>query len=673
MPTLTKDFSAYITIAPRGLERFTSNIIRKEIQSKGYECINVTILDSLYKHHVSNDCSSSTVAAAAAVDCFLDESKVDQYKTKLLEQQQKRKERLERKQKKKGTIITTNDEQGAIMRSIGFSSSSNLSDSQIHGSLHINENGHEREINIGFQYNDHNNNHETIVSSPGGLEGKCIIQFETNAPPPFISNIRPMGCGPLLALILTSSSRSSKSSSDSSTMTTTVFDKTKALDDSVEAFTNYMNKVGSTKYNNEFEKAIELWYRHAKEVWFESNHVREHQEACNKAKNNSVNETSTPSSSSSSSIDYIRKLQQSLEEKMNGDETCYYRVSCMRSYTKEFLYKRDDIIPHLVKQLIPKQHVETNNTTFSKSEKELRKPLKLAVNLKKCDFELVIFIHDDIITIAISLRPYQYLGARSYSSGKIPPDISQPYIAGEISKTVIRLRPSIASLLCRMSQIKKGDIVLDPCGGIGSVPIEASLLNNSSKSSFGIGGDIAIGGKGAEGFETIITNYCNKAQKYRRDQSCSGGCDVMAWDASCIPLRDCCVDCIISDLPFGVKCMSSTRLQTFLPLLFSECARVLRTSGTMTLLCGASYKYVLDALSAQQQSDKEGLSSISKQLFRVDSIFPVNIGGLSGWIIQARRNDVVAVTIKNYKARLLNIVASRDQQQRQGVKRRLQS
>ena len=50
-----------------------------------------------------------------------------------------------------------------------------------------------------------------------------------------------------------------------------------------------------------------------------------------------------------------------------------------------------------MKQLIPKQHVETNNTTFSKSEKELRKPLKLAVNLKKCDFELVIFIHDDII------------------------------------------------------------------------------------------------------------------------------------------------------------------------------------------------------------------------------------------------------------------------------------
>lgn len=660
--TTTQDFSAYITIAPRGLERFTSDIIRKEIRSKGYDCINVAILDSLYKHRTSNKCTSSTTAAA--VEYYLDESKVNRYKSRLLEQQRKRKERLQRKQKKKGTIITTDDDKGADKRSIASSSSSNLSCTQIHGSLQINEDGHEREINIGFQNNDDNNNHEeTIVSFPGGLEGKCIIQFETNAPPSIISDIRPMGCGPLLALILTSSSRSSGSCSESSTTAKTVFEKTKSLDESVVAFTKFMNEVGSTKYNNAFRKAIELWHSHAKQVWFESHHVREHVKARNKAKNsNSANE-----SSSSSSIDYIQKLQQNLEEKINGDETCYYRVSCMRSYTKEFSYKRDDIIPHLVKQLIPKQDDKTNNTstTFSK-------PLKLAVDLKKYDFELVLFIHDDIITIAISLRPYQYLGARSYSSGKIPPDISQPYITGDVSNTVIRLRPSIASLLCHMSQMKKGDVVLDPCGGIGSVPIEASLLNNSSKSSFGIGGDIAIGGKGSEGLESIITNYCKKAQKYQRDKACSGGFDIMAWDASSIPLRDGCVDCIISDLPFGVKCMSSTRLQTFLPLLFSECARVLCTSGTMTLLCGASYKYVLDALSVQQ-SDEEDLSSSSKRLFRVESVFPVNIGGLSGWIIRAKRNDVVAVTIKNYKARLLKIVASRDQQQRQGVKRRLQS
>ena len=179
------------------------------------------------------------------------------------------------------------------------------------------------------------------------------------------------------------------------------------------------------------------------------------------------------------------------------------------------------------------------------------------------------------------------------------------------------------------------------------MPIETSLMNNS-KTSFGLAGDIEICEQDKEGLENIITNYCIGAQKHQKDLSCSGGFGMMSWDASSLPIRgDGSIDCIISDLPFGVKCMSAKRLQTFLPLLFSECARVLRKSGRMTLLCGSSYKHALDALSVQTYADKTYHGKPNDKiyedeieegktvqcLFQVDSIFPVNIGGLAGWII----------------------------------------
>ena len=117
--------------------------------------------------------------------------------------------------------------------------------------------------------------------------------------------------------------------------------------------------------------------------------------------------------------------------------------------------------------------------------------------------------------------------------------------------------------------------------------------------------------------------------------------------------------------------MSAAKLQSFLPLLFSECARLLRkTTGRMTLLCGASYKHTIDAILQQgSYDDNNGFT----KLFDIKSVFPVNIGGLTGWIIQAKRNDAAAVAIKNYHDRRRKITKDRAQQKRQGVKRRLQS
>lgn len=91
----------------------------------------------------------------------------------------------------------------------------------------------------------------------------------------------------------------------------------------------------------------------------------------------------------------------------------------------------------------------------------------------------------------------------------------------------------------------------------------------------------------------------------------------------------------------------------------------------MTLLCGSSYKYVLDAIS-QQRNDNDS-NNDTDFLFQITSVFPVNIGCLSGWIVRAIRNGIEFSPLKNHHVRHRKMTSGLEQQQRQGVKRRIQS
>ena len=184
-------------------------------------------------------------------------------------------------------------------------------------------------------------------------------------------------------------------------------------------------------------------------------------------------------------------------------------------------------------------------------------------------------------------------------------------------------------------------------------------MEGSFKRSFALGGDLALSGDG--GLDHIAFSYCKNARDYQNVDGHSGSLDLASWDAALLPLRDMSADCIISDLPFGVRCMSSNKLKAFLPLLFSECARVLRPiSGRMALLCG-SYQGILEAL---QQGD-EGLPTFEKPT----SIIPVNIGGLSAWVILVKRSGSAATPLVNRKQRLVKILRGRSQRIAGGNKR----
>lgn len=116
-----------------------------------------------------------------------------------------------------------------------------------------------------------------------------------------------------------------------------------------------------------------------------------------------------------------------------------------------------------------------------------------------------------------------------------------------------------------------------------------------------------------------------------------------------LPLRDSCVDCIVSDLPFGQKCLSSRELAWFLPLLLYQCARVLVPgAGKMVLLCGGNFEVILDiiqslnvavAAATSRNDGDDGHPSAAATVFALpcESVFPVNVGGFIAWVIVVYR------------------------------------
>jgi hypothetical protein len=168
---------------------------------------------------------------------------------------------------------------------------------------------------------------------------------------------------------------------------------------------------------------------------------------------------------------------------------------------------------------------------------------------------------------------------------------------------------------------------------------------------FTMGGDLALCCN--EGLDNIVADYSKSVLNFKASNRIIGSSAMICWDAALLPLRGNTVDHVISDLPFGLRCMSSKKLSTFLPLLLRDCARCLRThSGQMTLLCG-SYQGILDAL-LQIETGSPIFTSPT-------SVIPVNIGGISAWIIKLKRTDVSFVQAPRHREHARAMVQGRSQ------------
>lgn len=309
------------------------------------------------------------------------------------------------------------------------------------------------------------------------------------------------------------------------------------------------------------------------------------------------------------------------EAQVDSVETLSYRISCMRSNSKRYSYTRENFIRAMVDTLVPE-------------------PNSWSVDMKNFNVEVVLLVHANHCAVGLSLRPYQYLDTKSWADGNLPPDVTPPYLSGSILSGLVRLRPATATLLWHLAQIEPGEVVLDPCAGIGTIPLECP------DGVVALGGDICLT---TEVLGSVASEYCTQVRARR--PTCTAG--LVASDAACLPLRSNSVDVIISDLPFGQRCLSSAKLIGLMPLLMGEVGRVLQPlTGRMIVLCGA-WNTLLEAL--------EELNKVQPGTWDLpcQSIFPVNIGGLVAWVLMVQRGAAQGKRVATHSQQVKRLARKR--------------
>ena len=593
-----KQLQRYLTLVPRGLEDVASSVIREALiggngrggaSSCTYVCHNLQILSP---RHETDEYKQG----------MLDKLKKQQAK-KLAKEMRRKKWMNHDAADAASNHAGTEEGNGTVN---GNDDSADHSQPTV-GTIQTTAGDH-----ISFGHRDG----QSVMCKPGPFEGLIPLTFETDAPPIVVAGLRGMGCGPLLALVASSHLETSSSSGSSSPVSASasasasagVFGYEQNAQEALASAAAFVGATGGSStaddaqiradYLSQFRRALSVWFDHAESVWFANNgdfYGVDMADPTNRAKGDS------------------------LRAKRNGDEPLSFRMSCTRTYSKKYKHwKREDVMAPLADLIVPSDELQMGKDPWK-------------VDMKKHDFEVLVVIHDTALTIGIVLRPYQVIGSKTYSNGTLPPDILPPFIKGDTGSEVVRLRPSTAALLLNLAKVQPGDVVLDPCGGLGTLPVEAAL---GSVPCVGLGGDVAL--RNAN-FTSMAKKYLKGVKKITSSKSSagSGAANFTAWDAALLPIRDGSVDCIVSDLPFGSKCLSSSKLQRFLPLLISECARILHPgSGRIVFLCGAgSYQNIIDIIESQK-------STLGTPSFRSPrAVFPVNIGGFIAWVVIVERGE----------------------------------
>ncbi|CAI5496198.1 unnamed protein product [Closterium sp. Naga37s-1] len=155
--------------------------------------------------------------------------------------------------------------------------------------------------------------------------------------------------------------------------------------------------------------------------------------------------------------------------------------------------------------------------------------------------------------------------------------------------------PSLtAYALLLLADIRPGHIVLDPMCGCGTLPLEAADWLKSRISAFGGDKDAGAVDAAATNGIALRTAAANSialrtatansstlgmaianGDAARRSQGGHvAGCDWLVWDASALPLRTGCVDRVLCDMPFGVRCGNFKMRERLCPAVIRQvCVR----------------------------------------------------------------------------------------------------
>jgi hypothetical protein len=412
--------------------------------------------------------------------------------------------------------------------------------------------------------------HSVTWSVGGQLSGSVWLQIDT----PAVVSVASLRClGPLLALVTCSDTLPPLNHNHDPTTTQSLEQVTHTISEGILS--------NRSTYAHQLESALNLWKTYVQVSW-------------------------------------KRRLSEedfaSLQDRIQANDL-RFRMSCIREDTDVHNYSRQDLIKSIMESpcattILP--HYHHNRPSAGGGSWK--------VNLTQFDVEVVLVIlSSGVVAWGISLMPYAFCSATSFACGGVPPDISPPYLGGDVLSGLVRLKPTTAHLLLHMAQVEPFEVVLDPCAGIGTIPLEADAYR---KSCIGLGGDVVLN------HPTIASAAGALEQAARKGPPASSL--LAAWDAAHLPIRTSSVDAVVSDLPFGQKCLSANALSQLLPLIFLECARVLVPGqGRMVLLSGSTTA-TMKALDECQSYWVQPCSMVT----------PVTIGGLLAWIVRVERSQV---------------------------------
>lgn len=127
------------------------------------------------------------------------------------------------------------------------------------------------------------------------------------------------------------------------------------------------------------------------------------------------------------------------------------------------------------------------------------------------------------------------------------------------------LMPKLALALVNIARAKEGSVVLDPYCGTGGIMVEAGLVGART-----LGCDVQ---------RKILVGAKMNLDFYSVDYS------LMFQDAGNMALRNDCVDCIVTDPPYGRSALIQAQsLDTLMQISLCEMYRVLRPGGRLVLV-----------------------------------------------------------------------------------------
>lgn len=168
----------------------------------------------------------------------------------------------------------------------------------------------------------------------------------------------------------------------------------------------------------------------------------------------------------------------------------------------------------------------------------------------------------------------------------------------------LRRRPAttpgpVAAGLLRLAKLGPGDTLLDPCAGVGTVPIVDAVLR---------GGPALSIDQDPEATRVAEANAASLSVQ----QSVS----VREADATDLPCGDGSIDRVVSDLPFGKRIGSNELNKTLYPAVLREIERVLTADGRCVLLSDDKRIFVESVAHAR------GLKISGERVIRYNGVTP---------------------------------------------------